>query len=104
VLAPLAAAGIDEEIHPVAITTAPSPTILAATFANLDIVLRFFLAVVRVADPVHSDSPRTREPPAGGGACLDRFHITIARIWNRCKYRPGDHRTNPWRDPYIRKD
>ena len=76
----------DDEPHPAAISTAPSPTIPAATFANLNIVLRSSMS--SSASPTRSLPTlfQARGETSTAGACLDRFQITVDRIWNDCKY------------------
>jgi hypothetical protein len=61
----LAAAGVDEEIHPAANSTAVSPTMRAATFASPNIILRCVLVIAGVADavPAHPLQARSETPP-----------------------------------------
>jgi hypothetical protein len=44
------AAGVDDELHPPAISTAPIPTTTAATFADLNIVLRSLLVIAGITE------------------------------------------------------
>ena len=75
----------DDDPHP-AVNSTPTPTIPATTFANLNIVLRSLLIIVGVADTAPTDLSAPKAEPAPPRACLDRFHITVACIWNGCKY------------------